>query len=639
MASPASVGTFGAGAAAAGAAGTARAPASTAMAIRFRTTRAYPGPSNRCRCRLPAVAELVRRATILAGALLVLGTSAVAEAAPAPLSEDGSPADVGSRFGSGAFGRWTVDPLGLPAFRYRVDQERFPPARQPELQRRHRGAAPARQRPHRGGGLQPRLHAALEPGPPAAVGEPLGPGARHYGGGLRVPERGRPRAEHALPRPPARRGDASGSSAPATTSAACDAAGLDVRERVYAPVRRRPAAAARRDDPQPLRGRARRASWFEYWDVNPYIEATGPGRAVGTSRGGRRALRTLSVRQAAGDLGDRRPLSIFAAALRGPGGRLRDVRRDGSSAPGTRAAPAAVAADRLSGRTAAPRAAGCSRSAPRSGSAPGQSITLRYAYGMAHPAPHRGARAEVPARSRSVRARSAAPLGGLAPAGRASAPGGPGSRASSSGTRTCCAPRRSTRRSAGTTRSRRAATTSTARAANLGSRSWLHYLLPMVYAEPALAREILRFTVGVQSKAEGTLPYGLRRALPALQRPRNVRATSTSGCSSRPPSTGSARATWASSASGTRSRTRPRESVWEHVKIALPPPGVAPRAARRVPRGDERRLVGRLGAAAATCPRPTLVAAQLAYAYPRLADLADLRGDRAFAATASPPRA
>ena len=103
---------------------------------------------------------------------------------------------------------------------------------------------------------------------------------------------------------------------------------------------------------------------------------------------------------------------------------------------------------------------------------------------------------------------------------------------------------------------------------NLGSRSWLHYLLPMVYAEPRMAREILRFTVGVQSRAEGTLPYGL------IELCRHFNALGTS----------SDLDFWLLLAAaeyglGTRdlgffrerhpfADTDRRESVWEHLKIA-----------------------------------------------------------------------
>ena len=159
------------------------------------------------------------------------------------------------------------------------------------------------------------------------------------------------------------------------------AAGLDVLEKVYAPFG---------DDPLLLhdvtirnRTRApRRVSWFEYWDVNPWIEAVDSGRAVGTPTWSP-GLRTLAVPQAAGDLGDQRPLSIFAAALSGPvgGHETSTARFFGTD---TRQAPAAVRADRLSRSTAAAGGRLFAIRAPLR-LRPGQSVTLRYAYGMAHP--------------------------------------------------------------------------------------------------------------------------------------------------------------------------------------------------------------------------------------------------------------
>jgi hypothetical protein len=47
--------------------------------------------------------------------------------------------------------------------------------------------------------------------------------------------------------------------------------------------------------------------------------------------------------------------------------------------------------------------------------------------------------------------------------------------------------------------------------ANLGSRSWLHYALPLVHTSPNLAREILRYTISQQSRdprKPNQLPYG-----------------------------------------------------------------------------------------------------------------------------------
>ena len=76
---------------------------------------------------------MTRRLVAGALALAALSAPAAAHGAGVPLSADRSPADVASRFGSGAFGRWTSDTAGLPAFRYLIDQQVFPPARQPEL--------------------------------------------------------------------------------------------------------------------------------------------------------------------------------------------------------------------------------------------------------------------------------------------------------------------------------------------------------------------------------------------------------------------------------------------------------------------------------------------------------------------------
>ena len=46
---------------------------------------------------------------------------------------------------------------------------------------------------------------------------------------------------------------------------------------------------------------------------------------------------------------------------------------------------------------------------------------------------------------------------------------------------------------------------------NLGFRSWLHYILPITYSDPELAREILRYAVKLQPPGparEAVLPYG-----------------------------------------------------------------------------------------------------------------------------------
>ena len=64
--------------------------------------------------------------------------------------------------------------------------------------------------------------------------------------------------------------------------------------------------------------RTRTATWYEYWDVNPYSQTTGAQYNVGLGRPHwSAATRTLTVAQDA-EPGIRHPLSIFASALAGP---------------------------------------------------------------------------------------------------------------------------------------------------------------------------------------------------------------------------------------------------------------------------------------------------------------------------------
>jgi Glycosyl hydrolase 36 superfamily, catalytic domain len=167
--------------------------------------------------------------------------------------------------------------------------------------------------------------------------------------------------------------------------------------------------------------------------------------------------------------------------------------------------------------------------------------------------------------------------------------------------------------------------------ANLGSRSWLHYLLPMVYADPALAREILRYSVSLQSQSTGEIPYG---SVP-LCAPFNALGSSDDldfwlllaaaeyGLGSRDVSFFSERLPFHD--------TRRRVSVWSHLKGAF-----RHQESLRGPHGGY--LAGTNGdwsdfsATFLHMRESMLVTDQLAYAYPRLAELADLRGDRAFAA-------
>lgn len=557
-------------------------------------------------------------------ALAALGVPSALAAAPAPLSGDRSPADVDSRFGSGAFGRWTVDRLGLPGFRYVVDQETFRPARQPELA----GGTEAQHQL----GNDSIVAAAFNHGYTqlwsqarlAQWANRWDPAGGHYGGGfgyLNVD--GRVLSTLYLDRP--RGGRTERLFGTGYFAHRLRAAGLDVSERVYAPFG---------DDPLLLHdvtirnraGAPRRVSWFEYWDVNPWLEAADRSRATGAAAW-RPASRTLAVRQASGDLGDRRPLSIFAAALRGPvAGRETSAARFFGT--GTRAAPAAVAADRLGGGAAPPGPKLFAFRAPLR-LRPGASVTLRYAYGMAHARRVDGLVRRY-RRERDPYARSQRRWAAWLPR-------------ADFGRRNAWVARELQwdsylLRSAAVYEEECGHHTITqggyyqySSGANLGSRSWLHYLLPMVYAEPRLAREILRFTVSVQSKARGDLPYGLSSLcehFDALGTSSDLDfwlllAAAEYGLGARDVRFFGEPHPFADS--------RERASVWEHVKIAY-----RHQESLRGPHGGY--LSGTNGdwsdfaTEFLSMSETTLVAAQLAYAYPRLADLAELRGDRAFAA-------
>ena len=71
--------------------------------------------------------------TALIAGLISLLAATQASAAPALLSHEKSAPDISSTFGSGSFGRWTVDAHKLPAYRYEIDELTSPIAPQPEL--------------------------------------------------------------------------------------------------------------------------------------------------------------------------------------------------------------------------------------------------------------------------------------------------------------------------------------------------------------------------------------------------------------------------------------------------------------------------------------------------------------------------
>ncbi|MFA5787545.1 MAG: hypothetical protein WDA71_11310, partial [Actinomycetota bacterium] len=308
--------------------------------------------------------------------------------APPALSSDPSRADVASTYGSGHFGSWVVDRFALPAYRYTVDEETAPQAKNTEL--------------------AGRVDAWHQIGNDHVVATPYNhgytqvwsqdrtyhwlnfyePSARHYSGGFGYLNLGGhvvstlydDRARGAV----TERDFGVGYGRKRTTVAP-----VDIEEFVYSPFG---------DDPVVLHdvsitntsAAALSTSWFEYWDVNP----SGSQIQVGQRKHGYlqptydAATRTLSVAELPFDH-DTDPLTIYASALHGEVSGF-ETDTDAFFGAGTRAAPVAVTADRATGSIAPAslnqgdgRAMFAFRSPVRI--EPGKTVTLRYAYGAAHP--------------------------------------------------------------------------------------------------------------------------------------------------------------------------------------------------------------------------------------------------------------
>ncbi len=546
-----------------------------------------------------------------------------AAAAPASLG----PADIASSVGSGDFGTWRTDAFGLPSYRYTIDELRDPVARQPEL--------------------NGSTDASSQVGNDHIVADAFNHGyvelwsqdrryewtnrydaaAQHFTGGygyLRVGGRvlstlydDRPSGSRTL------RDFGMGYVHHATS-----ADGWLIDEYVYAPFG---------NDPLLLHdvtitnrtSQRRRVSWYEYWDVDPFDQATKTQIGTGAVRW-LAADRVLATTQQPTAL-DRRPLTIFAAALRGPtGGRFGDTRSFFGA--GTRALPAAVAAGRDDGALAPEARQGTIGRAMFAFRAPlvlapHSSVTLRYAYGAAHASAIAGL----------VRAyrRAAAPLQASERRWREWLPQitfGPGRNWLS----------RELQWDAYTVRS--GATYEDCRGRHIISqggyyqyqygfqgafRDPLQIMLPMIYADPALARDVLVYSAEEQPSRGGQIPY----AMSELCRPFQfgnaddldlwlLLAASEYGLATRDLALFHLPVTFAGGG---------RASLWQHLKLAF---------------HHQQSLLRADGAYAALdtgdwsdlsttnlqMTESTLVDAQAAYIYPRLALLADALHDSGFAA-------
>jgi hypothetical protein len=569
--------------------------------------------------------------TLRLAAVLLLAFAPGAPGAPAPprLSADDRPASIDSTYGSGSFGSWSVDGFGLPAFRYDVDQQADPRAQQPELA----GGTDAQHQV----GNDHIVAAAFNHGYTQLWSQArlfqwanlFAPSERHYAGGygyLNVG--GTVLSTLWLDRP-------AGASFERAFGVGyfrkeMTAGGVTVRQVIYAPFG---------DDPVLLddvtitngTGAPKAMSWFEYWDVNPHDQPGRITRGVGQPAWDP-ATMTLSASQSGGGRTDTAPLALFAAALQGP------VDGFETSLPaffggGTRAAPAAVVADQLSGTLAPPSAAGSASAtlfafrAPLT-LAPGETVTLRYAYGIAHAEQIAG-----------LVAKYRADPDPLTTSERAWAAWVP--KASFGRSRRWVA--RELQWDAYLLRSATVWEEACGRhtitqggyyqyatGLNLGTRSWPHYLLPMVYAEPEIAREILRYTIALQPEAGGQLPYGTGPLCSLVDLGTSsdldfwvLLAAAEYGLASRDTAFFDEQVPF-------RDTGRPA-TVREHLKLAY-----QHQESLRGPHGVY--LAGTNGdwsdfsAPFLMMTESMLVAVQVAYAYPRLAELAERLGDGGFAA-------
>ena len=471
----------------------------------------------------------LRRWPVALAAAVVTGLASAAPAtaaAPDLLSEAGPGAEISSAHGSGVFGRWRVDEHGMPAYDYTLDQTTDPRAQQPELDgddanwsQVGNDAIVANAYNH--GYVQLWSSARMY-----QWANRYDASSEHFAGGfgwLRLAD-GRTASTLYADRTPGSHLQRRFGVGYARKRMRL--AGLRVSQTTTAPFGDDPVLV---DDVriENTSSATRRLSWCEYWDVNPYDEAGDLQRGLAQAQYDGDDL--LSVAQQPDAL-DPDPLSIFLAA---PGTKVSGIEADTSSffGSGTRALPAAVAADAASGAVAPATAAGTAGRAMFATRSPlrlrpGQSVTLRFVYGIAHPE-------QIP----GIVRRAAKARSGAAASARGWARWLPsidlGRRLawlarelnwdayltrSSSLYEEVCGHHTITQggyyQYGGRCTRRRTATASA-------------LLLPMVYAEPALARDILRYSLQQQAEGGGRSPTGWGRC--ARRSTSAPRTTSTSG--------------------------------------------------------------------------------------------------------------
>ena len=571
----------------------------------------------------------MRRAALVAVLALAVGGAAASSAlgaGPRRLSTDHSRVQIRSSYGAGVFGAWGVDRFGLPSYSYRINELTSPFAPQSEL-------AGNRDAWHQVGNDHV-IADAFNHGWTRLWSQDrrwewtnqYAPSSDHFTGGfgyLRVGKRtistlydDRPRGART------QRVFGVGYYAKRLRTS-----GLDIRDVVYAPFG---------DDPLllhdvTLRNKTRKrkkVSWFEYWDVNPYQQSIKTNLGFGGAAYDR-SRRMLSVAQLP-DSEDQDPLSIFAVALKGPVNGF-ETSTQSFFGGGGRARPAEVARDRLSGTLASENPEGATGQTlfafrARLTLRPHRSVTLRYGYGAAHPVRIKTLVAKYRKARKPLRASERAwarwlPRAVLGP-----------NRAWLS---------RELQWDAYTLRSGASYEDCQGRhiisqggyyqydnAFQGAFRDPLQHVLPIIYSDPALARDVLIYSAQEQPPGSGQIPYAMVENCKRFDLGTSddldlwlLYAASEYGLATRD---------FGFFDKDVRYQGSGSASLWDHLKLAY-----QHQEAQLGPHGDY--LTGTTGdwSDFATeflqMTESNLVTAQLAYVYPRLAQLADVRGDHAFA--------
>src|SRR4051812_29261152 len=244
-------------------------------------------------------------------AALACALPTVADAAGPPrLSKDDSPVRIDSSYGNGHFGSWLTDEFGLPVFRYSLDEAADPRAKQPEIYRRTDTTDAWHQVGNDHLHANAYNHGYLELWSQDRLmqwANRYDAANRHYAGGygyLNVG--GKVVSTLYADRPQGSTPERDFGVGYYRKRVAAE--GVTVDQHTFAPYG---------DDPllvdevriENTTGAPKKVSWFEYWDVNPYNQATGSQHNIGLGRPAYdEGSHTLSVEQVTAADGDTKPL-------------------------------------------------------------------------------------------------------------------------------------------------------------------------------------------------------------------------------------------------------------------------------------------------------------------------------------------